>query len=493
MLGALHLDPSSETPLYQQLAAQIREMIRAGRLVRGDRLPATRELAGKLGLNRSTVNAAYALLESEGLIHGHVGRGSFVLAKLPARGVDWAGLLEPAARFSALAWSTGGDPEGVISFATSRPDESLFPLEEFRATCREVVESAQARALLQLGSPSGYAPLRDFLLQEARREGMARAGDDVLITSGCQQALDLLQRVLAPAGETVALEEPASPGLRSLFLRAGVRLVGIPIAADGLDLGELERILKLERPRLLVLTPNFQNPTGLSLKREARRAVLERVRAAGAVLVENDIYGDLRYSGAPAPTLKQMDETGDTILVRSFSKIAFPGLRVGWVIGPRALVARLAEAKQWTDLHTDQLSQAVLLRFTVSGRLARHRERVRAAGAERLAAALAACRKHLPQGTFWTRPHGGMNLWVRLPEPLDAAELLPRARQENVTYLPGKFFEVSRPLAAGLRISFASVAPAEIQAGIAILGRIFREAMDRAEAAGRLSPAPALV
>ncbi|MCS6952793.1 MAG: PLP-dependent aminotransferase family protein [Bryobacterales bacterium] len=493
MWGALRLDPGAETPLYRQLASQIRELIRAGRLASGDRLPATRELAARLGLNRSTVNAAYALLESEGLIQGHVGRGSFVLARLPARGVDWAGLLEPAARLSRLAGFPAGEPTGVISFATSRPDESLFPLEEFRATCREVVDSAQARELLQLGSPSGYGPLREYLLAEARREGVARSGDDILITNGCQQALDLLQRVLAPAGETVALEEPASPGLRSLFLRAGVRLVGVPIGDDGLELSQLERILKVERPRLLVLTPNFQNPTGLSLSREARHTVAELVRAAGAVLVENDIYGELRYSGAPAPTLKQLDESGDTVLVRSFSKIAFPGLRVGWLIGPRALVARLAEAKQWTDLHTDQLSQAVLLRFAVSGRLARHRERVRAAGSERLAVVLAACRKHLPPGTFWTRPQGGMNLWVRLPEPLDAAELLPRARQEQVTYLPGKFFEVSRPQGNGLRISFAAVAPAAIRTGIAVLGRIFQAEMDRARAAGRLNAAPALV
>ncbi len=493
MLGALQLDPGAQTPLYLQLAEQIREFIRSGRLTAGDRLPATRELAGKLGLNRSTVNAAYALLHAEGLIQGHVGRGSFVSTRLPGRSRDWSRLLESVSRFSALSFATAGEPQDFISFATSRPDESLFPLEEFRASCREVIESAQARTLLQLGSPAGYAPLREYLLDEARREGLLRPSDDVLITSGCQQALDLLHRVLVRPGDVVAIEEPASPGLRSLLLRAGARLVGVPIRPTGLDLAQLEQVLARERPRLLVLTPSFQNPTGLSLSREARRTVLELAGASGAVVVENDIYGDLRYNGAPLPTLKQMDETGDTVLLRSFSKVAFPGLRVGWLIGPRPLVARLAEAKQWTDLHTDQLSQAVLLRFALSGRLARHRERVRRAGAERLAAALTACRRHLPKGASWTQPQGGMNLWIRLPEPLDTAELLPRARQQKVTYLPGKFFEVSLPQGAGLRICFAGVPPAQIRTGLSILGRIFKEEMDRARAAGRLSPAPALV
>lgn len=493
MLAGFHLDPGAETPLYVQLAAQIRDFIRTGRLAAGDRLPATRELAGQLGVNRSTVNAAYALLHAEGLIQGHVGRGSFVSARPPGRSLDWNHLLEPASRFSALSWNTAGEPQDVISFATSRPDETLFPLEEFRATCREVVESAEARALLQLGSPAGYAPLREYLLAEARREGVLRPGDDLLITSGCQQALDLLHRVLLRPGDTVAIEEPAPPGLRSLFLRAGARLVGVPIHPTGLDLAQLEDVLAREQPRLLVVTPSFQNPTGLSLSREARRALLERARAFGVVLIENDIYGDLRYHGAALPTLKQMDETGDTVLLRSFSKVAFPGLRVGWLIAPRPLVARLAEAKQWTDLHTDQLSQAVLLRFALSGRLARHRERVRRAGAERLAAVLSACRRYLPEGASWTQPQGGMNLWVHLPEPLDTADLLPRARQQNVTYLPGTFFEVSRPQRAGLRICFAAVPPARIRTGLAILGRIFKEEMDRARAAGRLSPAPALV
>jgi DNA-binding transcriptional MocR family regulator len=464
-------------------------------LQQGDRLPSTRELAGLLGLNRTTVSAAYALLETEGYIRGHVGRGSFVEArpKPETPGLDWEQFLADGDRSLTTLTAPLTPADGAISFASSRPSEQLFPLAEFRLTCREVVESGQTGAILQLGSPGGYAPLRDYLLGEARRTGVARANDDVIVTNGCQQALDLVQRALVRPGDTVLVEDPAHPGLKSVFARGGARLVGLPVGPQGLDVGHLGRALATEKPRLLVTTPNFQNPTGATIPLSFRKAILERARGAGIVVVENDIYGELRYDGAFIPTLKQLDETGDTVLLRSFSKIAFPGLRVGWVTGPRALLARLTEAKQWTDLHTDQLSQAVLLRFAESGRLAAHRDRILAAGTERLAVVLAACERYLPKQTRFTRPQGGMNLWVRLPEPLDAGELLSRAERENVTYLPGKYFTVTRHEPGGLRLSFAGLAPDKIRTGMAILGRIFASEVERGRATKRFEPAPAMV
>ncbi|MBV8818933.1 MAG: PLP-dependent aminotransferase family protein, partial [Acidobacteriaceae bacterium] len=408
MLAITGLDSNAGAPLYRQLYSKIKELIDSGEIADGDRLPPTRELAGSLGLNRTTVSAAYDLLESDGLIKGHVGRGSFVSAGNKA----------------------------LISFSTSRPSEALFPMDAFRATCSEVIQSEAAASILQLGSPSGYAPLRRYLHDSGQAEGTFREHDEILITSGCQQAFDLLQRVLAASGETVLVEDPVIPGLRNAFSRAGARLLGIPMTEEGIDLGALERMLGRERPALIVVTPNYQNPTGFTMPVERRKQLLDLVRSSGTRLVENDIYGDLRYEGDALPTLKQLDDTGETILLRSFSKLAFPGLRVGWVTGPRALIERLTEAKQWTDLHTDQLSQAVLFRFAQSGRLEAHRRRMLTAGRERLQAAVEACGKFLPAGTQFTKPQGGMNLWVRLPEPLDAGELLARAEREGVTYLP---------------------------------------------------------
>ncbi len=210
------------------------------------------------------------------------------------------------------------------------------------------------------------------------------------------------------------------------------------------------------------------------------------------LVVENDTYGDLRYLGDPLPNLKQLDRDR-VILLRTFSKVSFPGLRVGWVIGSRPLLARLAEAKQWTDLHSDHLSQAVMLRFAESGRLEAHRRHILRTGAEQLATVLSACAQFLPAGATWTEPQGGMNLWVRLPEQLDASALLEKAQRERVSYLPGRFFEVARPEPSALRLSFAGLPPDKIQSGMAILGRIFSSEVERVKSVRRFDPAPAMV
>jgi 2-aminoadipate transaminase len=490
MLAITPLKPESETSFYRQLYLQIKGLIGSGQLPAGSRLPATRELAGQLGLNRTTVSAAYELLESEGLIAGHVGRGSFV-AGSPTRenGVAWRDILEPSAPISPAAPTS----TPVAGFSSSRPSELLFPLEEFRETCGEVIASSEAQTILQLGSPSGYPPLRRYLLDLARTEGIARDSDDILITSGCQQAFDLVQRTLVRHGETVLLEDPVYLGQKNAFERGGARLVGVPMNAHGIDLESLERIIARERPRLLAVTSNFQNPTGTTLSTASRKALLRITQAAGVIVIENDIYGGLTYEGDPIPTIKRLDESGDVVLLRSFSKLAFPGLRVGWVIGPRPLIEKLTEAKLWSDLHTDQLSQAVLLRFAESGRLAAHRQKMLESGRERLHAALQACERYLPAQASFTRPRGGMSLWVTLPAPLDAGELLPRAEREGVTYLPGRYFAVSHPQSNSLRISFAGMAPDQIREGIAILGRIFKEELERVRAHSPLAETPAMV
>src|SRR5579875_1415999 len=426
-------------------------------MARGERLPPTRELAVSIGLNRTTITAAYELLENEGLIKSHVGRGSFVQW---ANRVDWESLI-------AAEENPPVAPSALISFSASRPSEMQFPLEEFRATCREVIDSKDAAGILQLGPASGYEPLRRFILEQLR-----------------------------PRGEAVVLEDPVYPGLRSVFQRGGARVIGAPVtlrgARSGVNVDSLERIFEKERPRLAVLTPNFQNPTGATIPEGARKQILELARRFGVIIVEDDLYGSLRYFGEDVPAMKALDECGDVILLGSFSKIAFPGLRVGWCVGPKHFIARLSEAKEASDLHSDQLSQAVLLRFAETGRLAAHRKKMLAAGAERLRACIQSCEKELPEGSEFTRPEGGMNLWVRLPEPLDAAELAARAARENVSFTPGKYFAVSRPQTHGLRLCFAAMTPENIKYGLQVLGVIFRTEFARARKQ-RQEPVPVLV
>src|SRR5258708_13856637 len=240
MLTLTGLDPRSGLPLYREIFYQLRVMIDSGRLEAGAKLPPTRELAGQLGLNRATVSAAYELLEADGLITGHVGRGSFVASSAGSR------------NFAS---------PGQISFANSRPSDMVFRVEELRGACAEMIRGSEVQDVLQLGSPAGYGPLRRYLLQRAREEGIAGDGDDILITSGCQQAFDLLQRSFVGDGETVLIEDPTYPGLKNVFDRAGSRVMGIPIAPSGLDFAKLRRGVTPRPPPLGGVTSNFPNPT----------------------------------------------------------------------------------------------------------------------------------------------------------------------------------------------------------------------------------------
>jgi 2-aminoadipate transaminase len=485
------LNAASDTPLYRQLADAITGVISRGSIKPGERLPATRELAGQLGLNRTTVSAAYTVLEESGLIQGHVGRGSFVTKRdnpaIPAT-PDWDAILPPI--------EAGFGPaihEADISFANSRPAGDGFPLAQFRRLSKQVIDSPEAAEILQLGSPHGYGPLRRYLLEQAAAAGIARPGDDLIITNGCQQGLDLVARLFARGRESVVIEDPVYHGVVRVFSRAGANIISTDLGEAGVEVDRLEDLVLQHRPRLLVLTPSFQNPTGLTIPMDCRRRIVDLAQRSGVVLLENDIYSDLRYHGTPVPTLKELDESGNTILLRSYSKVSFPGLRVGWVIAPRAVIQCLAEAKQISDLHSDQLSQAVLLRFAESGELAQHIERTLRAGRERLNTVLRACAAYLPAGTKFTRPEGGMSLWVELPAPLNAEHLLARVQERGVNFLPGRYFSARRTHARGLRISFGGLAPEQITRGIQILGESARREFAASAMSANFEPAAALV
>jgi 2-aminoadipate transaminase len=470
------IDPQSGVPVYRQLGAHLRRLIETGDLRSGDRLPPTRELAGQLGLNRTTISAAYELLESAGLIRGEVGRGSYVSGgrERHAETLNWSRALT-----ASVSTSAGIAASGAINFTSSRPSEKLFPIEEFRECCREVLDSRNLKTLLQLGSPGGYEPLRRYLLDQAIQSGIARDSDDILITNGCQQALDLLRRALVRPGEKVALEEPVYPGLKNLFLEAGAELIGVSTDGDGIDLCALQGAFEAGA-KVLVVTPSFQNPTGATMPAAHRTEICRMARAAGVAVIENDIYSELAYDGGHTlPRLKQLD--ADVILLGSFSKVAFPGTRVGWIIGPRPVIARATELKQLADLHTDHLAQAFLLRFAESGKLARHQAIVIAAAKEKLRALDQSCRRYLADCT-WKVPRGGMNMWIDLPAGLDAVALRGLAQQAGIDYLPGRYFSVSRPLDSGLRLSFAGLDPAEIRRGIEILGAVVHSAVTAREA-----------
>ena len=448
-MPAISVSPGSGEPLYRQLYTSIKSNIQNGTMPDGMRLPATRELAVSVGVNRTTVAAAYELLEKEGLLNAHVGRGTFV-------------------------HSPASTAAGVISFSSSRPADELFPMGAIEEILKKsACDPELLRSLFQLGSPLGYQLLREYIATNF--DDKERAHDSgVLISSGCQQALDLLARAFVQPGDLVMMEEPVYPGLREVIHRAGARLIGLPVGEIGLDVGALELALRRERPRLLLVTPDFQNPTGATLPLPSRRELVALAQQNNVRLVEIAIYRGLRYYGEDLPSLRSLDETGGVIHIGSFSKIAFPGLRVGWIHALREDIESLAEAKQWSDLHTDHLSQHILYEFARTGGLAEHRQQMLEAGRQRLSATLAAL-ETIPEIEHFTRPQGGMSLWATLRQGVDTERVLDLTAG-RVSFLPGSAFAVSRRFPSSFRLSFAGLRPAAIQKGIEIIGEAARHA-----------------
>ncbi len=492
----LQLQPQSHIPLYVQIRDQLKALVHNGALRPGDRIPASRELAANLGVHRTTVANAYAELESEGLIRGHVGRGTFIqdngeLKLSPAPpvlgnggGVRWETLFADERGEESLSRLCQANTSDVqISFAIAKPPSDTFPVEEFRACCNAVLKSEGAR-ILQLGLSDGYAPFKQELEEMLGGEGILGKDDKVLVTAGGQQSIDLVCKAFLRPGDTVAMENPAYPGAIASFTGARVRLLGVPVHATtpigghaGLDLDILESVLLQNRVKLILVTPDFQNPTGTTLPVAARRRLLEIATRYQVPIIEDHIYARLRGGSGRIPSLKAMDRSGVVIQVDSISKVLFPGLRVGWCVGPANVIERLRLVKQVTDLHTDQLAQAALGEFMRRGFLKKHLNKMRTAFARKLSVLEDALAKHMPAGVEWTRPGGGMCLWVTLPPGLDSSELLIHVRDRGVLFSPGRFFYFQHPAPNTLRLSFSSLDERQIVRGVMSLADTLKAEM----------------
>jgi 2-aminoadipate transaminase len=497
----VHLQPESHVPLYVQLRDQLRALVHAGDLRPGDRIPASRELAVALGVHRTTVANAYAELESEGLIQGHVGRGTFIRANgnglkitppAPpvldgAQGIRWELLFADERGEEVLSRLTASEPEDALSFVMARPAEEFFPVDELQ-TCINAVLRREAVDVLNLGPSDGYGPLKEAILELLHKESIAAKDENLLITDGCQQSLDLISKAFVRAGDSVVLENPTYPGAVAIFNGARARCLGVPVRTHaepgtslGMDMEALEATLAANRVKLIVVTPDFHNPTGMSLPQASRRKLLELASRHQVPVVEDHIYGRLHEREERVPSLKQLDRANLVIHIDSFAKVAFPGLRVGWIVAPAAAIERLRVVKQNTDLHTDQLAQGCLAEFLRRGLFTRHVAKMRKVYAQRLVALDEALRKHMPAGTRWTKPEGGMCLWLELPPGFDASELLIHAKERGVLFAPGRYFYVQNPLPNTLRLAYAGLNEKEIARGVATLAELLRGEMKKRE------------
>ncbi len=491
-VNGIQLTRQTNRPLYVQVADQLRAQIENGDLAPETRLPASRVLAKKLGVNRITVVNAYAELEAEGLVITKVGSGTYVAvpkeAMLPsdevARASRWSSPLTVrrhwnAGQMVAEMMRLARQP-GVISFAGGAPASEFLPVNEFRRALNDVLRRDGAEAL-QYAEAAGYFPLREVIAQQLKAQNIDVTGDDILITAGCQQAADIALRVLARDDDSLlVVEDPCYLGLLDLITSRRITPLAVPMDEHGMQIDRLEQIILRHRPRLIYVTPSFHNPTGLTMPLARRQTLLDIAARYGVPILEDTSYNGLCYEGEALPTLKSLDTADIVFYAGGFSKTLVPGIRIGYLVAPAAMQERIIATKQTADILTSPLNQRALHVYLSESHFTGHLERVRRAYKARRDAMIDAAERHFPAEARWRCPTGGMYLWVEMPPTgPTATELYLTAINYSVAFSIGSVFSASGSFAHSLRLNFVAHRSEEIEEGIRRLGKAWKELLAR--------------
>ena len=480
------LDRQSETPLYQQIEGYLRQGILSGSLAPDTRLPASRQLARDLGVNRITVESAYAELETEGLIYSRMGSGTYVLPPNPfltltkdspgtpwplwQQSLEWQDRASESKTLEDVS-QNGARRAQLISFASGIGDSHLFPAEDFRKVLQTVMRR-DGIAALDYGEPNGHGPLRETITHILASQGLQTRSENVLVTAGSQQALSLVSQLLLKPGDVIMVESPTYSGALDLFRALGFNVVGVPVDGHGMQVEALEKLLQQHHPKLIYTIPTFHNPTGTCLSSQRRIQLIVLADRYNIPILEDDFVGDLRYEGRNQPALKALDPGGRVIYVSTFSKILMPGLRVGFLVAEGPIYDRLVSFKRVNDLSTSSLIQRALEVYVTVGRYQSYLRRSCQIFHKRRDAMVSAIQRYLPDNVYFDPPQGGLFIWLQLPELLSSQKLRPLAWEEGVDFSPGSsFFPDGISGRNWLRLNFVAQSPDQIEEGIKRLGR----------------------
>ncbi len=489
----IQLDRESGMPLYQQICQKLREAILSGQLAEGTRLPTERALASELGVNRTTIMNAYNELASEGLIEGHVGRGtvvrrnplSYTADELDSGNPSWLFGLPGGEReilgadaylLSELA--STGERKDIISLAAGTPSFSLLPSKMISRLFAEGFTQAGQNAL-------GYCPiegllsLRRSIAERMRKRGIAVDAQHILILSGSTQGIGLVGRLLLSPGDEVVVEVPTYLGAIQTFRALGIRVLGVPTDSDGIRVDLLETILARHRPRLIYTQPTFQNPTGIVMSPERRRRLLMLARRYQTPILEDDPYGEIYFDGPAPQPLKAIDTAGQVMYLSTYSKILAPGLRVAWLAAPEPIIERLSLHKQIFDLCTNSLGQWTVSEILRRNMLDDHLSMLRQHYHHKRDVMLRAISTYWLEGVRVNHPNGGFHLWCRLPGDIRSRVLLREAASERVTFVIGEPFHADGGGQQQFRLSFAAPEEEQIEEGIRRIGNAMRRIMTR--------------
>lgn len=374
---------------------------------------------------------------------------------------------------------------GMISFGGGYPAPEVFPVKEFAAACQKVLTDPNiSKMALQYGGTQGYLPLREMIARHTNRYGINITAENVLITSGSQQALDMLGKVFVNPGDHILVESPTYLGALQAWNAYQAEYVTVNSDENGIKVDELEEALR-RGPKFMYLLPNFQNPTGVTIPLERRKVIVELAEKYGVPIVEDDPYGQLRYEGEHIPPVSVLDDiirheqnnpnTGNAIYLSTFSKTLAPGLRLAWMIAPVSVIQRMVQAKQGMDLNTSTFNQAVAYEVASGGFLDEHIKLIRKIYHERRDVMLDSLEEHMPAGVKWTHPQGGLFLWVTLPEGTSANAVFKKAVEQKVAFVSGESFHPHGGGENTMRLNFSFQNPETINEGISRLGKVLRE------------------
>jgi DNA-binding transcriptional MocR family regulator len=482
-LDLSRLDREGATSLTQQMVDLITEAIEAGKLEPGEKLPTTRALAAEAGVNHLTAARVYRRLAELGYVTASVGRGTFVRTLVPAasevEGDDWQVWAMPdrPATYSEQvqddAFRLAREP-GIVSLSTGWPSPRLYPTDELAKITADVFREEGGAALSYL-TAEGLYPLRE---QIATKWRFASEPEEIIVTSGARQAIDLVSRALLEPGDVAVIESPTYTGMLTSLRATGARVIGVPFDKDGLDLDALEHVLARHEVKLCALQTISQNPTGRDLSPERRERLAELAVDRNFFVLEDGVYSDVRFDGESPPPLREL-APGHVIYCDSMSKTVGGGLRMGWIAARGPVFDRLAMLKLNSDFHTNTLSQYITAHFLAAGGYERHLEASNPFYRERRDLMMEALERHLAGEYRAERPEGGHHVWVQLTRPVDERTLYREAVRQGVTFTPGGTVTVERMPLTSLRLSFSLVDPPELDEGVRRLARALREVRRR--------------
>jgi len=481
-----------DRPLYRKVQDQLVGAILRGSMPAGSRLPSVRGLAKDLGVSRVTVEAAYEALEAQGLIEARARSGTYItgfLGQPPAaseaphaRALPWEDRLAPAAnpardRMLGQVFRSAS-VEDTIPMAWGAGDPALFPVEPFRLVINRILRHSGGAALGP-EETQGHRGLREAFAAYLRKLDIPATADAILVTSGSQQAIDLVVSALVRPGDRVAVEDPTWPGALAALEAAGASIAGIPVDDHGMRMDALENALHAGGVRLIYTIPTYHNPTGAVMPVSRRRELVRLARRHGVPVLEDDALREVRFGSPLPPALSALDPSGNVLCVGSFSKSLMPAARLGYLVAPPALLRWAVERKRSRDMFCSPLLQRAMAAYLESGEAVRHWKRVSRVYGQRALVMTQALARHFPAGSKWQRPSGSPVLWVRVPDPVSARALFEEAMREGVTFAPGEAFFVNPADQPYIRLNFAALDERKIERGIAKLGALVHAAAIR--------------